>query len=200
MSYFHAFASNAATTSSVVSAIEKAESVIDFYDEILTSANQTNVVVCCFPETGTTRNETCGKGISCAAQCSALEAKLCPSGNCTDDPRDWQLPLTDRAFSVSTLPSSSLKKCSPSCRVQKRPICCYHHQCYAKRKKSCDWFNYLSGTLNSVRLKENEKSFAGKSCPRPGTVPHGQWVCRTRDEPILGTTFLDGEAQTYTGL
>ena len=139
--------STGATISSALSAIEKAESAIDFYDEILTTANQSNTIVCCFPETGATRNETCGKGVSCAGQCSSLDAKLCPSGNCTDDPRDWQVPLTEKALSLSaaTLPSSALANCFPDCRVRRRPICCYHKGCYSKRQASCDWLSYLSG-------------------------------------------------------
>ena len=40
---------------------------------------------------------------------------------------------------------------------------------------------------------------SGKSCPRPGEVPHGRWTCEVEDTPIVGTSFLDGEAQTYPG-
>ena len=42
-------------------------------------------------------------------------------------------------------------------------------------------------------------SSSGKSCPRPGEVPHGRWTCEVEDTPIVGTSFLDGEAQTYPG-
>ena len=45
----------------------------------------------------------------------------------------------------------------------------------------------------------NLEPSSGKSCPRPGEVPHGHWTCKVEDTPILGTSFLDGEAQTYPG-
>ena len=42
--------------------------------------------------------------------------------------------------------------------------------------------------------------FSGKTCPRPGKIPHGSWTCRTQNVPIYGTSFLDGEDQTYAGV
>ena len=42
-------------------------------------------MTCCLPDK-TSEVATCGQGASCAGQCSALGASLCPSGHCTYDP------------------------------------------------------------------------------------------------------------------
>ena len=122
-----------------------AKAAIDFFDKTLTSANQSSVVECCFPEKGETIKRICGRGISCAGQCSALEAELCPSGVCTEDPRDWKVEMTDGEFLPATSSSMDLSSCAPGCRVQAKPLCCYHPICYDKRKESCEWFSFLSG-------------------------------------------------------
>ena len=46
---------------------------------------------------GTPEVATCGQGASCAGQCSALKASLCPSGNCTDDPRTCEISFKTEA-------------------------------------------------------------------------------------------------------
>ena len=122
-----------------------AKAAIDFFDKTLTSANQSSVVECCFPEKGETIKRICGRGISCAGQCSALEAELCPSGVCTEDPRDWKVEMTDGEFPPSTLSSSDLSFCAPGCRVRYHPLCCYNPICFAQREESCKWLNFLSG-------------------------------------------------------
>ena len=40
---------------------------------------------------------------------------------------------------------------------------------------------------------------SGKTCPFPGSPPHGSWTCEVQEIPILGTSFLDEDAQSYTG-
>ena len=40
---------------------------------------------------------------------------------------------------------------------------------------------------------------SGKTCPYPGSLPHGNWTCEMQEIPILGTSFLDEDAQSYRG-
>ena len=40
---------------------------------------------------------------------------------------------------------------------------------------------------------------SGKTCPFPGSLPHGNWTCEMQEIPILGTSFLDEDAQSYRG-
>ena len=123
-------------------------STIDTYEEALSKSENISTVTCCFRETGQTFKATCGNGTSCAAKCTAQEAELCPSGNCTDDPRDWEISFTGTGSggsSPSTLASSDLKWCNPSCRVIANPVCCYNPLCFDKRPDSCKWFNFLTG-------------------------------------------------------
>ena len=40
---------------------------------------------------------------------------------------------------------------------------------------------------------------SGNSCPPPGSVPHGNWTCKEQETPIIGTSFLDEDPQTYLG-
>ena len=41
---------------------------------------------------------------------------------------------------------------------------------------------------------------SGKTCPLPGSLPHGTWTCEMQEIPIYGTSFLDEDAQTYPGV
>ena len=59
---------------------------MDFFDNAVTYSNHASNITCCHPN-NTFEVATCGQGASCAGQCSALGASLCPSGDCTDDPR-----------------------------------------------------------------------------------------------------------------
>ena len=47
-----------------------------------------------------------------------------------------------------------------------------------------------------LRLKTK---ISGKTCPFPGSLPHGNWSCEMQEIPIRGTSFLDEEAQIYPG-
>ena len=40
---------------------------------------------------------------------------------------------------------------------------------------------------------------SGKTCPFPGSLPHGNWTCEMQEIPIQGTSFLDAEAQSHPG-
>ena len=60
---------------------------VDFFDSSFTFSNELIEVGCCTRDAILT-SVTCGRGSSCTGQCSAIEASLCPSGNCTGDPED----------------------------------------------------------------------------------------------------------------
>ena len=87
---------------------------------------------------------TCGQGVSCQGQCSALGASLSQSGKCTHDDDD---DSTCTVNSDVTGPGSDLKWCLPHCRVIKYNKCCFNPNCLEKpgRKKLCKWLDYLVG-------------------------------------------------------
>ena len=134
--------------------------LIDFFDNAFTSSQNLTEVTCCGPDE-TTINVTCGQGASCAGQCSAVGAMLCPSQICTDDPKTCELDFNDNrnedengeqqtggSGSVATLSSHQLNWCVPDgCRVRKRKECCYNRNCLrdAVRRKACDWMSVLTG-------------------------------------------------------
>ena len=130
---------------------------VNFYDYAFTFANRSTTVACCLPN-NTIEEATCGKGASCAGQCSALGASLCPSGNCTSDPKTCQFEFGQispedrlREQSDATELSSDLSYClstTPKCKCKKDPSCCYHPQCYNMRPILCDWMNDLTGMIN----------------------------------------------------
>ena len=145
--YFYIFVSPGNTTNN-------ASLGVDFFDSVFTNANQTSNVACCLSDNKPV-NVTCGKGVSCAGECAALEASLCPSGKCTADPKTCDPDNGETATGTpvtGTSPSStSLQWCdSPQhqCRVRKHPQCCYYPICldeekWPGRKKACAWLNYF---------------------------------------------------------
>ena len=128
---------------------------VDFFDHVFTFSNQSSNVTCCL--SGTSFNVTCGKGASCAGQCSALGASLCPSKKCTSDPKTCQLDFDNnlaegrqRENSDATLSSSDLKYCENTihkCKVKTYKECCYNPNCLKRRgrKKKCKDLDYLTG-------------------------------------------------------
>ena len=96
---------------------------------------------------------TCGQGASCAGQCSALGASLCPSENCTDDPGTCEIDLNHvedqgKERATPTVSGSDLKWCTgDGCRVRVHPDCCYNPNClkWKGRKDACTWLGYLTG-------------------------------------------------------
>ena len=129
---------------------------VNFFDHAFTFLNQSSNVNCCLPN-NTIEVATCGKGASCAGQCSALGASLCPSGICTKDPETCQLDfdtsLTEerrRGNSVATLSGSDLKYCTNKkhrCLVRTHKECCYNPNCLKRkrRKKACKDLDYITG-------------------------------------------------------
>ena len=188
------------TTSEPISTTTNASVVsVKFFDEVFTKSNKTSNVTCCHRIDNSPRNVLCGKGDSCAGGCAALEASLCPSGSCSDDPRTCDLDLNAieaQSQNVGSSPVTSslsdLKWCENSghqCRVRKHQLCCYNPNClneakWPGRKDACAWLNYLTG----------------KKCPFPGSLPHGSWTCETQEVPIqvvhsctIFLCCLDGE-------
>ena len=102
-------------------------SSVDFFDNAFTFSNHSSNVTCCHPD-NTFEVATCGQGASCAGQCSALGASLCPAGECSDDPRTCELDFNNdnaesqqqRGRSTATYSGSDLKWCiSKGCKVRK---------------------------------------------------------------------------------
>ena len=132
---------------------------MDFFDIAFTHSNHTIEVTCCHPD-NTFEKVTCGFNVSCAGQCSALEASLCPSGECTEDPRTCELEIrTETAEdgqsggSTDTLSALDLDWCTNAkhqCRVRTHKDCCYNPKCLKwseDRKEACAWLNYLTGNF-----------------------------------------------------
>ena len=124
---------------------------VDFFDSAFTFSNVSIEVGCCARDTRLT-NVTCGRGTSCTGQCSAIEASLCPSGNCTEDPEDCRPNLLlaeeegdGKGRSYATLPSWVFNWCTHRCPVRYHPSCCFHPTCRRRRWKLCSWMNYLTG-------------------------------------------------------
>ena len=100
---------------------------------------------------------TCGQGASCAGQCSALGASLCPSENCTEDPGTCEIDFNHvedqgRERSTATLSGSDLKWCTNTkhwCLVRTYEVCCFNPNClkWSGRKVACDelGYGYLTG-------------------------------------------------------
>ena len=128
----------------------------DFFDYAFTFSNRSTNVTCCLPD-HSFKLATCGKGASCAGQCSALGASLCPSGNCTSDPKTCQFDFDkissddrQRGRSDVTGSSSSLRSCFPRCKVVEDESCCFHKKCFEKRPKLCNWANFTTGKIRSA--------------------------------------------------
>ena len=125
-----------------------------FFEEAVTFLNVTSTVTCCHTD-NTSTNVTCGEGASCVGQCSALGTILCPSGNCSDDPRTCDVEFNGESTvgqgsgaSTSSIIGTDLTWCtSDGCRVRVHPVCCYNPTCltWNGRKEACAWLNYLTG-------------------------------------------------------
>ena len=177
---------------------------VDFFDSAFTFSNESIQVSCCARDT-TLTNVTCGQGTSCIGQCSAIDASLCPSGNCTDDPEDCKPNLElneaenlgERRKPISSRPSWEFKWCTPRCWVRYHKACCFHPICQKRKQGLCSWMNYFTG--GNIVSSSTLSNISGNSCPQPGSIPHGNWSCQMQEIPIPDATFLDGDANTYPG-
>ena len=48
-------------------------------------------------------------------------------------------------------------------------------------------------------FNNSDTNYSGKTCPLPGSLPHGSWTCEMQEIPIQDTSFLDKDAQSYPG-
>ena len=130
--------------------------MIDFYDHVVTSGNETIEAVCCTTNQRSV-NVSCGQGKSCSSYCTALSSSLCPTGECTGDFRDC-LPSHEeggdqrkRRVATANLPSWVFSWCTANCKlVKKWPKCCFNPVCQKKKKNACKWMQYFSGIFLSI--------------------------------------------------
>ena len=124
---------------------------LEFFDLTLTLSNLTREVNCCHKNQRKEKVQ-CGSGTSCADQCSARGAALCPSGICSGNLADCEqgLDLLIRS-NAATNPTSDLRFCvreSVDCNVQRHPQCCYHPVCFARDKcKVCKFLEILRTSM-----------------------------------------------------
>ena len=59
--------------------------------------------------------------------------------------------------------------------------------------------NFLTGIV-SIQPNQVDDNYSGKTCPMPGSLPKGNWSCQTQEVPIVGTSFLVEDAQSYPGI
>ena len=128
--------------------------LVDFYDHVVTSGNETVEAVCC-TSNKRSLNVTCGQGKSCSSHCTALSSTLCPTGLCTGDLKDCLPAHQDEGeqrkragVATANLPSWVFSKCTNSvynCQVWKWPKCCFNSICQKKKTDACKWMQYYSG-------------------------------------------------------
>jgi hypothetical protein len=111
-----------------------------FFEQSFTFHPNTTSVTCCKPDQSSI-TATCGNGVSCAGQCFAEGASLCPTQDCGDC---YSFDAVGRkGVAAVTYPSSSLNYCvSPNtrygCRTTKREaLCCLHAAC--RQNKNDQW-------------------------------------------------------------
>ena len=92
---------------------------LEFFDLTLTLSNLTREVNCCHKNQRKEKVQ-CGSGTSCADQCSARGAALCPSGICSGNLADCEqgLDLLIRSTFDSTSDLSFCVQESVDCNVQ----------------------------------------------------------------------------------
>ena len=136
---------------------------VDFFDNAFTFSNHSSNITCC-KDDNTSEEATCGQGVSCAGQCSALGASLCPSGDCTDFPGTCNLDFgggkDERSGrSTDSHTGSDLDWCTNAkhqCKVRKHKDCCYSKKClkWDGRLEACSWLNFLTGKWYEKEIKK----------------------------------------------
>ena len=119
----------------------------------MTNAEETVTVYCCRRDNSPV-SVTCGLGLSCAGRCSAQDATLCPTGDCSgtcemtlDQEAPPPPPTSGGVLPPSTKPSEAYRRCYPRCKVkgEENQNCCFHPECLKKRPRLCSWVNDLTG-------------------------------------------------------
>ena len=163
---------------------------VDFFDSSFTFYNESIQVSCCGRDK-TVTTKTCGLGASCIGQCSAIDASLCLSGNCTGNPEDCRLgqeaKLNRKKRSSQTGSSSDYRWCYPDCRVAKHPSCCFNPHCKSIRPKRCKYLNYFTGKLYLCGLFFNSiqtTMFQATPAPNQAAFPMATGAVRCRKSPF----------------
>ena len=155
---------------------------VDFFDSSFTFYNESIQVSCCGRDK-TVTTKTCGLGASCIGQCSAIDASLCLSGNCTGNPEDCRLgqeaKLNRKKRSSQTGSSSDYRWCYPDCRVAKHPSCCFNPHCKSIRPKRCKYLNYFTGKY--IFADSSSTLFKCFRQLLPQTRQHSPWQLELSD-------------------
>ena len=152
-------------------------SLTDFFDYAMTNFNETINVTCCGLD-GREVTASCGLGLGCSAVCSSLSSTLCPSGDCNDCHSIVESSKIQKRKKKSSCTASSdascLNRCERNgCRVGRgSEHCCFHPSCRNKRKKKCSWL----------------QKYTGDSCPKPGNIPRGEWICPEKNKQFTEAT------------
>ena len=137
---------------------------IDTYDDAMTNAEEIVTVYCCRRD-NTPFSVTCGQGLSCAGKCSAQDATLCPTGDCSgtcEITLDQEAPppptTSGGVLPPATKPSEAYRRCYPRCKVkgEENQHCCFHPECLKLRPRLCSWVNDLTGK-KKIELKTSEE-------------------------------------------
>ena len=98
----------------------------------------------------------------------------------------WALSRTSKMFSILQGQEEALLLLSPKVLRNETKVLQWHKLLlrYSDRPLPISSINILT---------------LGNSCPKPGSIPNGQWSCQTQELPIPDATFLDGDANTYPG-
>ena len=128
-----------------------------FFETSFTFSDNLIEVTCCADDSDANTKVNCGRGVSCEGQCAAKRATLCPTGNCTGDPKDCKLTVLPEdgessgpgeERSGATLFGAELNWCpKDGCPVTRHHLCCFHPICYNKQREECCWLDYYAGGL-----------------------------------------------------
>ena len=117
--------------------------------------NVTITTTCCASDQSP-MNISCGQSMSCSARCTSLGASLCPTQQCTEDPKDcrpeWppkeEESTTRSKRRAAVKPSQAYSWCPRYCKwVWYYPACCLHPTCYKKQPRRCNWLYYYLGNM-----------------------------------------------------
>ena len=143
---------------------------MEFFESSFSFTNETSIVPCCHPNNFTTAHVACGLGASCAGQCSAIGASLCPSGVCTERYKDCEIDMDVWGKSRASVTGSaaSYRWCYPACNVEKHQGCCHNPNCYKDHKELCKFKSFMTGmNHNHCEIRDAELPFRSIPFPNP---------------------------------
>ena len=190
---------------------------LDLFENAFSFGKRMTNATCCASD-NKRKQVLCGRGTSCAGECSAQGATLCPSGNCTDNPEDCKINMTLEGLATSFCSSKEAKLCpSGQCvdiledcesRSNRRGFTpsllpswvfswCTNKCQHVRRYPACC---FHPKCLRKRRLQcKWLENYLGSSCPRPASIQRGTWTCLTQEIPIEGSNILLDEVTTYPG-